>query len=506
MAGRDEELKLALKLEGLDKIKALKDILGDVNKSIATREQAEKGLVSAIKQTATVEQMIHGEFKKELDLISNVRSARTNAFDAMRSEKAKERDTYFSVGTELRKFYMEQRVGDRTMREGVQTVRMMSEAFGFGGLAGGLAKAMDAFQQTEFAVKSLAIGLEGAGGKFASFGQKLMAFAGPTIAGGTIIVGMGLIAGALKDMEEAAKKAADELGRVNLAAGNIQPERFVARGLREAQKGQKEGPGWLSIFLAQNFGITSKLTEEVITSTKKLTEAEEEYAKVYGVVATAKTYAEQQEAGKLALEDVLENRIARRFAGTQRGVPGRMYGPPSIYGELQGVAPKPYDWGVSQPANISWGELDEKSKVFFSGMQNMIGTLSQEVRQGLGGAFVATFGEANSLMEKLLQSFMIGIGDALLKLGMRKAVSYIPVIGPLLASQINSTPSTGYGLVPGNEATLMSHSSGGGIAGLSAEVATLSQVIRSGRWDVDGSKLRYVLNKDLNSDRMRRVG
>lgn len=78
----------------------------------------------------------------------------------------------------LRSFYREQRVGDRTMREGVQTLQMFSGVLGEG-LGGAAAKAAELFQQTEFAVNGLGIAAQSAGGKIGGIGTALLGIAAP---------------------------------------------------------------------------------------------------------------------------------------------------------------------------------------------------------------------------------------------------------------------------------------------------------------------------------------
>jgi hypothetical protein len=85
--------------------------------------------------------------------------------------------SYFSTGEELRRFYREQRVGDRTMREATQAAAGFGAMFGDSGLGKIVGTTTGAFQQAEFAVTGVGIAAQSAGGKFAILGRGIMAVA-----------------------------------------------------------------------------------------------------------------------------------------------------------------------------------------------------------------------------------------------------------------------------------------------------------------------------------------
>jgi hypothetical protein len=136
-----------------------------------------KGMVQQRKElkgffeTAKVGSREYLDTGKQIEQLENrLHTARRQAY----GDQGKIKEAYFNSGAALRQFYMEQRVGDRTMREAASTVKLFAGAFGVGGLAGGLEQAMNAFQQSEFAINSLGIAAEGAGGKVGQLGTALI--------------------------------------------------------------------------------------------------------------------------------------------------------------------------------------------------------------------------------------------------------------------------------------------------------------------------------------------
>lgn len=113
-----------------------------------------------------------------------LKNATSQMSQALQTENAKMMKSYFSLGQQLRQFYMEQRVGDRTMRE------MASTAALFGVNMGGVVQIT---QQAEFAIHGLGMAAERAGGKLGAAGSQVLRFAGPltalaTIAGAEIMM------------------------------------------------------------------------------------------------------------------------------------------------------------------------------------------------------------------------------------------------------------------------------------------------------------------------------
>ena len=150
------------------------------------------------------------EFKRaaaiEVQIKNQIHGLNVQAY----GDQGKIKEAYFNSGSALRQFYMQQRVGDRTMRETAQTVKMFAGAFGVGGLGGTLDKAFGSFQQVEFAIKGFSVAAESAGGMMGKLGGFITGIAMPlTILG----AGLGFAINQMKELE-----AATEGTRKKLAA------------------------------------------------------------------------------------------------------------------------------------------------------------------------------------------------------------------------------------------------------------------------------------------------
>lgn len=142
------------------------------------------------------------ELAAEIDQWKNYR---TQALEPIVGAQGKMMQSYFKTGEELRRFYREQRVGDKTMRESTQAITGFASMLGgsgsgLGAVVGGVASR---FQEAEFAMTGLGIAAQGAGGKLAGIGTVLMANAGP------IAAAVAAIAGIVWVMTEAKKATAE---------------------------------------------------------------------------------------------------------------------------------------------------------------------------------------------------------------------------------------------------------------------------------------------------------
>jgi len=540
----DNELKQALKLEGLEKIKALSNILGDVNKNIALREKAEKALQVAIKQTATAEQLIRGEYDKELALVKNLRDVKAEAFKKAMSDKAKERDAYFAIGTALRKDMMQSR----------QEMRMMREATGsigswFGGAVGSESmRLFQKFDELKFTFEGLGAVAEGTKGKLGSILGTVAGFGLPVAAVGA---GAFYFAEQIKRWGEESDKAKAGLEDILVVVGKLDKIELLKRRVGEREK--IEPSAW-DMFLANFMGpaswqakgklqITAAQQEETAQVTERLAiekatsdAAKERVEIAKNMLAMGETntdfviqeleaykqtlmsenqiktslkerYAIQKEIYDLRKKqseeaatkaDIAEAHMwasafggkwAPRGAGmgiTQSGIPGT----------LTGVKARPEDWAKSNAkyTKVAFEDLSLESQAFFHGMESMSQELASQISTGIGGAFRAAFGEGKNLMADLITMFASSFLGSFFT-GWFGAVtsSWLPhasggmITEPVIGVGLHSRAIHTFGergpeeVVPRNRSLYTSHSPGGGDLGrMAASVGLMAKALANG--------------------------
>lgn len=135
--------------------------------------------------------------------IRTIKDLKTQAVDPLIAANGKMMKSYFRTGEELRRFYREQLVGDRTMREATQTLSGFGSMLGGEGLGKIVGTATGRFQEMEFAVNGLGIAAQSGSPKLASLGQKLIGFATPLA---VAAAGFGLLMMAVKKADEVFEK------------------------------------------------------------------------------------------------------------------------------------------------------------------------------------------------------------------------------------------------------------------------------------------------------------
>lgn len=253
----DSELKQVLKLEGLDKIKALADIVGDVNKSLAKRTEAERHLKKAIEETATAEQITHGLFGKEQDLIANLANARSKARERAVSDNGKITKSYFEIGEELRRTEKESAHAKSLMaetmlglrkevRESAREMRIAREGFtSLGGyigeeFAGKLNTAFMKFDELKFVFEASAVAGENFRGKLGGIMTAVGSFGIPIAAMAT---GITMAIETFQKLAEAAEKAREEMHKTFLETAteyfNLSKQQQIE--MRSGERGKLEG-------------------------------------------------------------------------------------------------------------------------------------------------------------------------------------------------------------------------------------------------------------------------
>jgi predicted nucleic acid-binding Zn-ribbon protein len=100
MTEREVKIKLTTGGQSLKEMQAALRSIDDLRKSVSTASP---------------------EFARLSRESAALRTQIQSLQQASYSANAKMKESYFSTGEELRRFYREQRLGDRTMREGVST-------------------------------------------------------------------------------------------------------------------------------------------------------------------------------------------------------------------------------------------------------------------------------------------------------------------------------------------------------------------------------------------------
>jgi hypothetical protein len=378
----DQEIKLRVSVDGGTTI-------GDMRKHLKSLN-AELNNVAV--SNIPLQKKLGAEIVKVKDTIASATSSTVTA-------NGKMMQSYFKTGEELRRFYREQRLGDRTMREATQTVQVFGTMLGDSGLGKSLGTAIAGFQQAEFAVSGLGIAAQGAGGKFAVFGASLAAAAAP------IAIAAAAIGGLVWWMGEMKKSAASLAGpqgefiaslmgkaRAGNAKDAIEDLRQRIAALRAA--GDTEGLKAFGVTMTDDTGFWSlryKLLIENAKATKALAEEEKKRNSAAfdpGDPKGAKA-TEERWAGMRGARGLEKGKLARERAGKRAGQPGTMF----------------------EPAEESFSAFEQSVLSGTDAMANSVGQIGQAFAQMFGGAntLLGSFAQAfASTMSQLAANYAIG--------------------------------------------------------------------------------------------------
>jgi murein DD-endopeptidase MepM/ murein hydrolase activator NlpD len=169
-----------------------------------------------------------------------LKDAKDKAIDPLTSANGRMMKSYFQTGEELRRFYREQRVGDRTMREMTQAAGGLGQMMGGDGLGKVVGTLTSGFQQGEFSVNAMGIAAQSAGGKMAILGRGLMAMSVPL----AILAGIWFLISkrtedSKKQTEEYNKKLRENLD-MQIKLGIVKPEVGIKEDEKKLKKLQDE--------------------------------------------------------------------------------------------------------------------------------------------------------------------------------------------------------------------------------------------------------------------------
>ena len=292
---------------------------------------------------------------------------------------------------QLRTFYREQRVGDRTMREGVSTIQMFSGVLGTE-LTGGIGQAAGGFQQAEFAVQGFGIAAASAKGKVGQLGQAILGLAGPLSALAAIGVGEFMLINSMLDRMESS------MNRLRKAQGfeEKQESSWFMEFLSKA--GGPSGNIALQTISAMAKGVLAgenavwaaeheiKLEEIVITGEKekqvKLTQ--QQIALGESQLRVAKLMAGDQTIGKMAPREISKEKLGDAIGKGNKGNP--------LYVKFDKVGGD--DGGGTEGAQRELSNFEEMAVGSFHRMGNTIG-------QTIGGGLTNAFGIGHTLVGQL---------------------------------------------------------------------------------------------------------
>jgi hypothetical protein len=169
--------------------------------------------------------------------------------------------SYFTLGEELRRYYMSQRVGNRTMSEVTQTASRLGSVLGMGGLGSIVGTAAQGFEQMEFAVSAAGIATKRMGGSLGELGEKLLSMAGPLAGMAAGIALAGLAIGEMKSVTKGLDDAIKNLNDAMIASGGVSKQMQIDM-LKAQDAMEKHG---LAITSVMSLVSKKTLQEDLLT-------------------------------------------------------------------------------------------------------------------------------------------------------------------------------------------------------------------------------------------------
>ena len=202
-------------------VKALKDRIVEIrtewkNQTI-TADQANQKLAAVREQITALGPSVRGT-AAAFSLLQGVENQVKVGFTSLATEITQINDKLPPATTQLREFYREQRLQNRTLRETSQAVGGLTSLFGSGGFGGALTSSIGAMNQAEFGIAGLGIAASQAGGTVGKLGAGMISLAGPIAA--LIATGAGVYAW-LQGITDRTIKANQELFDLRVAIGEI---------------------------------------------------------------------------------------------------------------------------------------------------------------------------------------------------------------------------------------------------------------------------------------------
>jgi len=375
-----------------------------------------------------------------------------------------------SSSDQLRTFYREQRVGDKTMRESTQAIGGLTSMIGSSN--SGVTQAIGAmaarFQEAEFAITGLGIAAKNAVGKISGIGTTLMANAGPIAAAVAAIAGLVYMFNQAAEAAERFRQAQKALTQAQIDSGKFTKEQQIGMLTDEINRLRStpiSGPGVLArlggayaiqqdqltkVFereaeIEKKEGQIKKLREGINADTEKSQKSEqeeqkkldEEYLKTlqYQHMASleAQAAAESAQAQAKAVRDMTSVFGISSGPNTPMKIPKKLERGGGM--QIEGLVP--LGEKARMEVDLTFGEMMQQSKAFENAFSAGIGTVSGQISSQVGGAFSSVFGGANTLLGGFLGSML----SALTQIGIKAAATF--AIGSLFPSMIPFLASGG---------------------------------------------------------------
>ena len=357
----------------------------------------------------------------------DLKEVQTQVADATAGSQGKMMRSYFKTGEELRRFYREQMVGNRTMREATQTVGVFGTMLGGEGLGKVVGTAIGGFQQMEFATNALGISAVAGGGKFASFGQTLLGMAGPLSAAAAGFVLLGLAIGESKKVTEELNAAVLEYRKSLVDLGKINKQQQVddlTRRINVLAQTPDSGPGVLSRFLGpakiqeEQLGKFFRREAEINKLKKERADLEKtitDEAKKQTDEADKQWDLEFKRMAEMAPFARMEFETPGTGIGAALGnVPGVVSGQKPVKGTVEGMKigpPAEVGKKIRTEVDMTFKEMLTATGAFEDAFSSSMNTVGGMIGNTVGGAFANMFGGARTLLGGFVGAFTSALAN-----------------------------------------------------------------------------------------------
>jgi len=430
----DGQVKIGLDVTGIENVKDLKEAI------IAFRDQiravelqfkkgnitSEEGRKAYAAMGVTLDQLraksqrfgdVQGKIIMADQALWHANNRVELGFKSLATEVSGINNKMGGVSDKLRQFYREQRVGDRTMREGVSTIQMFSGVLG-GDIANGVGAAANAFQQAEFTVNGLGIAAQSAGGKIATLGTSILAISAPITVAAAAMSGGILLMNSMKEETKDLDKAIYDL-RVQLGLISKADQWAELQRRLEELKDKQAETTWKDAFTFGLSGGDPKVAEEVRANARKRREKE--------LLELQKEIEAFKKANELVLDEVVstgksetEKEYKEQIAEIEKYI--------KAVQEMRMLAistwkkkPEPLR-GVKEPKTpetvTEFTEGEKAVARFEQVASRAMGNVGNTIGNTIGRGFVDAFGIAHTLLGQFIEEILAGLA----KIAIERAV------------------------------------------------------------------------------------
>lgn len=469
----DEKLKINVEVTGKKQVDDFKEGMKEWRNALRLLElEFKKGKIAGgeyQKQAGVLAQALKqfedgtGRTATAQNALWHANNRVTLGFKSLATEVSGIHNKMRPAGEQLREFYREQRVGDRTMREGVSTIQMFSGVLGTD-ISNGVGAATAAFQQAEFAVNGAGIAAQSAGGKFAGLGAAITGAAGALSGLAALGIGEFMLFQHLADNIE---RSNNELRKLRGETEKMIEAPFWKRMLAKMAGSPNVGLSFFGALATADIDVAKRLFEEqhkivldeiVVTGErKKQTKEIEKQAQIQGVDRSGKLT-------KLAPAGI----SARKLGGAI------------------GSSLAPLE-AIKQPLKEGAKEIN----VFENAFNGAASRMSNTIGQSLGQGFTDAFGIGHTLLGQFVNDFISQIASIASNFLLSQLFSFIPGLGG--ASSFLGGAISGGGGGVGPSASLLGGDMGGLVMSARSGGSPMIQVVMKGNFSNEG--LAFAVDK-----------